>query len=205
MRRLRRVAASFLARERVARQRCAHPSHVFDAMTIGSLHVVDLLVLVAYLVIVIYFGHRARKAASDGEGFFLAGRKLGKLYQFLLNFGNSTDANGAVSTASLVYQQGVSGVWLSLQTLFMNPYYWFMNLWFRRVRLMTVADLFEDRLGSRGLARFYAIFQILASVVVTLGFGNLISYKISASLMTKPQASWTAAEQQSVAGYQEMK
>ena len=174
-------------------------------MTIGSLHVIDLLIVVAYLVIVIYFGHRASKAASDGEGFFLAGRKLGKLYQFLLNFGNSTDANGAVSTASLVYQQGVSGVWLSLQTLFMNPYYWFMNLWFRRVRLMTVADLFEDRLGSRGLARFYAIFQIMASVVVTLGFGNLISYKISASLMTKPETSWSAAERASVAGYQEMK
>ena len=92
-------------------------------MTIGSLHVIDLIILFAYLVIVVYFGHRASKAASDGEGFFLAGRKLGKLYQFLLNFGNSTDANGAVSTASLVYQQGVSGVWLSLQTLFMNPYY----------------------------------------------------------------------------------
>jgi solute:Na+ symporter, SSS family len=174
-------------------------------MTLGSLHLVDLLVLVAYLVVVIYFGHRASKASTDGEGFFLAGRKLGKLYQFLLNFGNSTDANGAVSTASLVYQQGVSGVWLSLQTLFMNPYYWFMNLWFRRVRLMTVADLFEDRLGSPGLARFYAIFQIMASVVVTLGFGNLISYKISASLMVKPEASWTAAERQSVDGYQEMK
>jgi Na+/proline symporter len=142
---------------------------------------------------------------SGGEGFFLAGRKLGKLYQFLLNFGNSTDANGAVSTASLVYKQGASGVWHALQTLFMNPYYWFMNLWFRRVRLMTVADLFEDRLGSQALARFYAIFQILASIVVTLGFGNLISYKISASLMTKPEASWSPEERQSVADYQAMK
>src|SRR5688500_17693564 len=174
-------------------------------MALGILHVIDLLIVFAYLFVVIYFGHRARKAATDGEGFFLAGRKLGKLYQFLLNFGNSTDANGAVSTASLVYQQGVSGVWLSLQILFMNPYYWFMNLWFRRVRLMTVADLFEDRLGSRALARFYAIFQIIASVVVTLGFGNLISYKLSASLMAKPEASWSAEERTSVEGYREMK
>jgi Na+/proline symporter len=174
-------------------------------MTLGSLHVIDLSVVILYLVVVIYFGHRASRAMSGGEGFFLAGRKLGKFYQFLLNFGNSTDANGAVSTASLVYQQGVSGVWLSLQTLFMNPYYWFMNLWFRRVRLMTVADLFEDRLNSRRLATFYAVFQIVASVVVTIGFGNLISYKISASLMVKPEATWTAIERQSVEGYQEMK
>lgn len=175
-------------------------------MTIGSLHVIDILVVAAYLAIVTYLGHRVSKGGSSNEeGFFLAGRSLGKLYQFFLNFGNATDANGAVSTASLVYQQGVSGVWLSLQTLFMNPYYWFMNLWFRRVRLVTVADLFEDRLGSRALAGFYAVFQIAASVVVTVGFGNLVSYKISASLLVKPEATWTAAERSSVDDYQELK
>jgi Na+/proline symporter len=87
----------------------------------------------------------------------------------------------------------------------MNPYYWFMNLWFRRVRLVTVADLFEDRLGSRSLAKFYATFQIVASVVLTLGFGNLISYKVAASLVTKPESQWTAAERRSVEDYREMK
>jgi Na+/proline symporter len=171
----------------------------------GSLHIIDLFVVAIYLVTVVYLGHRASRSMTGGEGFFLAGRKLGKLYQFLLNFGNSTDANGAVQTAGLVYREGMSGVWLTLQTLFMNPYYWFMNLWFRRVRLVTVADLFEDRLGSRGLARFYAGFQIVASIVVTLGFGNLISYKVAASLMVKPEAQWTVAERQSVADYREMK
>ncbi|QYM77732.1 hypothetical protein K0B96_10385 [Horticoccus luteus] len=174
-------------------------------MYFGSLHVVDLLVILAYLALVIYIGRRASKSNMSEEGFFLAGRKLGKLYQFFLNFGNATDANGAVSTASLVYQKGASGVWLSLQTLFMNPYYWFMNAWFRRVRLVTVADLFEDRFGSRSLARFYAIFQIFATVVVIIGFGNLVGYKVTASLLVKPEARWTAAERASVAGYHEMK
>jgi solute:Na+ symporter, SSS family len=174
-------------------------------MTFGSLHIADILVVVAYLVVVTYVGHRASKAAQNEEGFFLAGRKLGKLYQFFLNFGNATDANGAVSTASLVYKQGASGVWHALQTLFMNPYYWFMNAWFRRVRLVTVADLFEDRFGSRKLARFYAIFQIFATVTVIIGFGNLISYKVTASLLVKPEARWTAEERSAVEGYSELK
>lgn len=187
---------------------CDRPSfrlNLHHPMNPGSLHPVDLLVILAYLVLVIYIGRRASAAASSEEGFFLAGRKLGKLYQFFLNFGNATDANGAVSTASLVYQKGVSGVWLSLQTLFMNPYYWFMNMWFRRVRLVTVADLFEDRFGSRALARFYAVFQIFATVVVIIGFGNLVGYKVTASLLVKPEVRWTAAERQSVDGYREMK
>lgn len=174
-------------------------------MMLGNLHFLDLLVIVAYLAIVIYIGRRASKGAQNQEGFFLAGRKLGKLYQFFLNFGNATDANGAVSTSSLVYQKGASGVWLSLQTLFMNPYYWFMNAWFRRVRLVTVADLFEDRFGSRKLARFYAGFQIIATVIVIIGFGNLVGYKVTASLMVKPEARWSAQERASVEGYRELK
>lgn len=172
-------------------------------MYFGSLHLVDLLVIMAYLAVVVYIGRRAAAASHSEEGYFLAGRKLGKAYQFFLNFGNATDANGAVSTASLVYQKGASGVWLSLQTLFMNPYYWFMNPWFRRVRLVTVADLFEDRFGSKALARFYAVFQIVATVIVIIGFGNLVGYKVTASLLVKPEARWTAEEAASVAGYHE--
>ncbi len=170
----------------------------------SSFHFLDFVAIGGYLAVVMYLGYRGSHGAGSEEGFFLAGRKLGKLYQFFLNFGNSTDANGAVSTASLVYQRGASGAWFSFQTIFMNPYYWFMNLWFRRVRLVTVADLFEDRLGSRALARFYAIFQIIASVVVMVGFGNLIAYKISSSLIVKEEAVWTAAERASVEGYREM-
>lgn len=171
----------------------------------GGIHFLDLLAILAYFVVVVYLGKRASHGGQNQEGYFLAGRKLGKAYQFFLNFGNATDANGAVSTASLVYQKGVSGVWLSLQTLFMNPYYWFMNAWFRRVRLVTVADLFEDRFGSRALARFYAIFQIFATVIVIIGFGNLVAYKVTASLLIKPEASWTATERASYEGYRELK
>lgn len=174
-------------------------------MTIGSLHLLDILIILGYLAVVIYVGRRASTGVSGQEGFFLADRKLGVLYQFFLNFGNATDANGAVSTSSLVYQRGASGVWLSLQTLFMNPYYWFMNAWFRRVRLVTVADLFEDRFGCRSLARFYAIFQIFATVIVIIGFGNLVGYKVTSSLMIKPEVEWSATERASVEGYREFK
>jgi Na+/proline symporter len=171
----------------------------------NGFHFLDFLAIFGYLAVVLYLGRRAsHKSEKNEEGYFLAGRSLGKIYQFFLNFGNATDANGAVSTASLVYQKGVSGVWLSLQTLFMTPYYWFMNVWFRRVRLVTVADLFEDRFGSKALARFYAIFQIVATVVVIIGFGNLVSYKVTASLLLKDEVKWTVEERASVEGYLEM-
>ncbi len=173
-------------------------------MIFGSLHVLDLAIIVAYLVAVIYIGKRAAKGTGSEEGFFLAGRKLGKLYQFFLNFGNATEPQGAVSTASFVYQQGAPGSWLSFQTVFMNPYFWFMNVWFRRVRLTTLSDLFEDRFASRGLSLFYALFQIIVACVF-LGFGNVTAYKIASSLVVKPETTWTAPERASVDGYRELK
>jgi Na+/proline symporter len=86
----------------------------------------------------------------------------------------------------------------------MNPYFWFMNVWFRRVRLTTLADLFEDRFNSRGLSMFYALFQIIVACVF-LGFGNVTAYKIASSLVVKPEKSWTAAENESVNAYKELK
>ena len=173
-------------------------------MRIGSLHIVDLAIVIAYLLAVVYIGKRAAKGNNSEEGFFLAGRKLGKLYQFFLNFGNATEPSGAVSTASFVYQQGAPGSWLSFQTVFMNPYFWFMNVWFRRVRLTTVSDLFEDRFGSRRLSLFYAMFQILVACVF-LGFANVTAYKIASSLVVKQEVEWTVTDRASVEGYRDLK
>ncbi len=170
----------------------------------ASLHLLDYLILTAYFAVLIVLGKISAKHAKSGEGFFLAGRKLGKVYQFFLNFGNSVAANDTVSTSSLVYQHGISGVWVGFQMIFLNPYYWFMFPWYRRVRLTTMADIFEDRLGSRRLALFYASFQIVMAVAVTMAFGNLVSYKISSALVTKPEAAWTPTEAKSVSDYREL-
>ncbi|MEY2878151.1 MAG: Sodium/pantothenate symporter [Verrucomicrobiota bacterium] len=86
----------------------------------------------------------------------------------------------------------------------MNPYFWFMNVWFRRVRLTTLSDLFEDRYASRGLSIFYALFQILVACVF-LGFGNVTAYKIASSLVVKPESAWTASDRARVEGYREWK
>ncbi len=64
-------------------------------------HWLDALVVVAYLAVVLWLGRAGAKTTGNQEGFFLANRSLGKLYQFFLNFGQSTDPQGAISTASV--------------------------------------------------------------------------------------------------------
>jgi solute:Na+ symporter, SSS family len=145
------------------------------------MHAPDYAIVAIYLVVVLLLGRRAKGSRNTQEAFFLAGRKLGILRQAFFNFGQSTDANTAVGTVSFVYEEGVSGAWLQLQLMFLNPYYWFMNVWFRRARLLTTADLFEDRLQSTPLARFYAAFQI-GVAILGIAFANFVSYKVTSVL-----------------------
>lgn len=166
------------------------------------MHLLDYIILAAYLLLILGLGWRAASANRTEEGYYLAGRKLGKWYQIFFNFGNATEPQGAVSTASFVYERGASGVWYTFQTVFMNPYYWFMNVWFRRARVLTVADLFVERFGSRALAQFYALFQVGVTVLV-IGFGCFTAYTIAATIVTKPEKNWTAEERVSVESYRE--
>jgi solute:Na+ symporter, SSS family len=169
-------------------------------MTFYGLHWADLLMIVLYLGAMVYIGQRTARTVKKQTDLYLGGRKLGKALQFFLNFGNMTDLNNTVTTSSAVYGNGAGGAWISLQTLFMTPYYWFMNVWFRRVRLVTMADLFEDRFGGRSLATLYSIFNIVFAVA-TIGWGYMVTYKTIAPLVVKEAAAYTPAETQMLADY----
>ncbi len=168
-----------------------------------GLHWLDFSILIAYIISILIVGeYLSRRVKSEGE-FFLAGRKLGRFFQFFLNFGNMAgDPSSAAISAASVYRNGVGGVWLGLIALFTTPYYWFMNPWFRRVRLTTMADLFEDRFGRRWLASLYAIVTIVLAPI-GLGFGNIIALKTLQPVMAKPVESYTESERQMVHDFAE--
>lgn len=171
-------------------------------MTFLGLHPLDWLFIAGYFLLVAWMG-RATRSSIHGQGdFFLAGRRMGRILQFFLNLGNMADATGAVQTSSIVYNQGAAGVWLGLQALFMTPYYWFMNAWFRRTRLTTIADIFTDRFGGRSLAMLFAATTILINIV-SIGGGYLVAYKTIAVIMVKPPAVYTGQDRRSVEQFQD--
>ncbi len=171
-------------------------------MTILGLSIIDILVVLAYLFAMVYIGKMASKNVKGQTDFFLAGRKLGRVVQFFLNFGQMTDAGGAATASSFVFKSGAGGIWLGMQTLFMTPYYWFMNVWFRRVRLVTMAELFEDRFGSKGIATLYVTFTIFTSIL-TIGFSYLVTQRIIEAVMVKPAAEYTQSDAAMLEQYDE--
>ena len=62
-------------------------------MTLLGLHPLDVAILLGYLIVIIWIGKRVGAQTRDRAEFFLAGRRLGKFYQFFLNFGTSTNAD----------------------------------------------------------------------------------------------------------------
>lgn len=170
---------------------------------IFGLQRLDALIVLAYIAAILLAAKLLSGRVKSGDDFFLAGRKLGRWLQFVLNFGNMTDPDAAVATASSVYRQGIGGVWLGLVPLFLTPFYWFMNVWFRRVRLVTIADLFADRFASRFLPALFAITNIVLTIFV-IGFGNVVALKTLQPILAKPPAAYNAADRQIMADYAEL-
>jgi SSS family solute:Na+ symporter len=166
-------------------------------MDLLGFHPIDVILLVGYLVLITYIGKRSARKIKSQEDFFLAGRGVGKLFQFFLNMSTITDAGQAVNTAAAAFAKGLGGVWILLAPLFSGPYYWFMSGWFRRVRLVTMAELFDERFKSKSLAFIYACVGIWLSVI-NIGIANKISLRTFQAMTLKPEAEYTAQEQQNV-------
>src|SRR5437867_3003870 len=149
---------------------------------IWGLQPIDVAIVAGFLIAILAIGLRVSRSVKKETDFYLGGRKLGRALQFFLNFGNSTDSTGAVSISREVFRQGAGGMWIGFQTLFITPFFWFTQPWFRRARLVTMADLFVDRFDSKCLATAYAAFNIFIALF-TMGMGNVAAYKATAAMV----------------------
>jgi SSS family solute:Na+ symporter len=166
-------------------------------MTVFGLHVLDFAIVLVFIVFVLWLGWRASRQTKTTDDFFVAGRRLGKVYQFFLNLGTSTNADQAVVVSREVYRQGVGGMWIQYIVLFLTPFYWFTTAFFRRVRLVTIGDFFTERFKSRFLGGAFAVFTLFMAFLGN-GAGYMVAAKTMMALTPKPAAKYTLQEKQSV-------
>ncbi len=176
-------------------------------MSIWGIHILDILVILIFIAVILWLGHRAGKKNNDTQDFFLAGRKLNKFYQWFLNFGCSTNADQAVATSREIYRQGIGGMWIQFLVLFLTPFYWFTTFFFRRSRLTTIGDFFTERFDSKMLGASYAVFILLLSLLGG-GVGYMVAAKTMMAMTPKQEIDYTSTERQAVLEfheYQELK
>jgi len=171
-------------------------------MQVFGFHILDFGMIILFILLIIWLGHRASKRTHNTNDFFLAGRKLGKFYQFFLNFGCSTNADQAVAVSREIYRQGIGGMWIQFLVLFLTPFYWFTTFLFRRVRLTTIGDYFTERFQSPFLGGSYAAFFLLLSLLGG-GVGYMVAAKTMMAMTPKPVKNCTAEEQHSISEFKE--
>ncbi len=167
-----------------------------------GLHILDLIIILVFIAVMLWIGKQQEKKNKNTDDFFLAGRKLGKAYQFFLNFGTSTNADQAVAVSREVYRQGIGGMWIQFLVLFLTPFYWFSTFFFRRVRLTTIGDYFTERFHSKFLGGSYAVFTLLMALLGG-GVGYMVAAKTMVAMTPKPIEVCTPAEQRSISEYKE--
>jgi len=169
---------------------------------IWGLHVIDIAILFGFLAAILLIGLWVSRGVKGESDFYLSGRRMGRTLQFFLNFGNSTDTTGAVVMASEVFRQGVGGIWLSLQTLFITPFFWFTQAYLRRARVTTMADLFLERFDSKVVASAYAGFNIYV-VLLLLGMGSRTGFEVTSAMVVKGPADYTQTEREGIDSFKE--
>ena len=169
-----------------------------------SLSVMDLAIILVYFAAMIGIGYWSMKKIKNQEDFFMGGRGFGKMLQIFAVFGAGTSTDSPVGTARNTFVGGLSGIWTVLNYLFVTPFYWFTGLWYRRYRMLTMGDFFEERYQSKPMAGTYAIFGLFF-FIAWLSVGFSAASKTIVALTPIPANELTAQQSAEVADFRRMK
>jgi len=139
-----------------------------------GLQIVDFAVIIVYFLSLIAIGFWAMRHIKSREDFFLGGRSFGKMIQIFASFGQATSVSNAVSTITTTMENGIAGIWSALLYVFGTPIYWMTCVWYRRLRLMTMGDFFENRFGSKAMAGLFALISAVGlMIIISLSFNAM--------------------------------
>lgn len=158
-----------------------------------GLPLIDVLTIVIYFASTIFIGFWAMRRIKRQVDYFLAGRRFGKLIQTFAAFGQGTSAESAVVMTRMTFTNGAAAIWQALTWVFGMPIFWFTSLWYRRLRVLTLGDFFEERYGSKRMAGFYALVSA-AFFVIVIGLGFHAMSKTICAIAAKPAAELSSQE-----------
>ena len=124
----------------------------------------DLFIIILYLLTITSIGmYTVRKVKTVGD-FVLGGRKFGKFFTTVRDFGLGTSTDEPVIVVGQSYAIGLAGMWYSLINIVSTPFYWLIRPWLRRMRIYTMGDFCEMRFGSK-YGYFYSFAGVLKSTL----------------------------------------
>src|SRR3954465_7007866 len=106
----------------------------------------DLAVVLGYFFTALGIAWIASRRVRNREDFFLGSRRFGKLIQSFAAFGQATSVESITVLTAMVSANGAAGVWALLASgLLSMPVFWLTAAWYRRMRVLTLAEFFSER------------------------------------------------------------
>lgn len=167
-----------------------------------NLSLIDILIIIAYLVVIIGLGFWiSKKASGNIQAYFLGSNNI-KWYW--LGFSNSSgmfDVSGTAFYVSLLFIYGIKSAWIPWLWPIWNQIFVmvFLAIWIRRSNAMTGADWITKRFGDDKGGRLAHMIVVIFAVVSVVGFigyafvgigkfaVNILPWDLSNSLLTNEQ------------------
>ena len=137
------------------------------------LHVVDIVIIVAYLLSTVFIGYWVSKRASQNmQAYFLGGNKMPWYVLGISNASGMFDISGTMLLVSWMFVYGLKSVWIpwlwpTFNQIFLMVY---LSAWLRRSNVMTGAEWIKTRFGTGRGAQLSHLIVVVYAFVSIIGF-----------------------------------
>lgn len=138
---------------------------------------IDILIVVAYLIIITAIGVYFEKKASSGiDSYFLGSRKIPWWALGASGMASNFDVSGTMINVALIYAFGAVGFFVEMRgglVLIMAFLMIFMGKWNRRSKVMTLAEWMTYRFGDGIQGKSARFISALSTLIITIA---IVSY-----------------------------
>ena len=137
------------------------------------LHVLDIVIIVAYLLSTVFIGYWVSKRASQSmQNYFLGGNSMPWYVLGISNASGMFDISGTMLLVYWMFIYGLKSVWIpwlwpTFNQIFLMVY---LSSWLRRSKVMTGAEWIKTRFGTGRGAQLSHMIVVLYAFVSIIGF-----------------------------------
>ena len=137
------------------------------------LHVIDIVIIAAYLLSTVLIGYWVSKRASQSmQNYFLGGNAMPWYMLGISNASGMFDISGTMLLVSWMFVYGLKSVWIpwlwpTFNQIFLMVY---LSAWLRRSKVMTGAEWIKTRFGTGPGAQLSHMIVVVFAFVSIIGF-----------------------------------
>jgi Na+/proline symporter len=137
------------------------------------LHIVDIVIILAYLLSTVLIGYWVSKRASQSmQNYFLGGNKMPWYMLGISNASGMFDISGTMLLVYWMFVYGLKSVWIpwlwpTFNQIFLMVY---LSAWLRRSKVMTGAEWIKTRFGTDRGAQLAHLIVVVYAFVSIIGF-----------------------------------